>query len=110
MRDLSHVTQSTPRFFPLPQPHLLVHRRLTPNFRVRVEVHYRGQVSFPLTLKCYVVTQQDKDSIPEWVPEDFLDPDLPQVGAGVHSGAVVCCCAVWWLLGVLSARVACTAV
>jgi hypothetical protein len=50
---------------------------------VRVEVHYRGQVSFPLTLKCYVVTQQDKDSIPEWVPEDFLDPDLPQVGAWV---------------------------
>jgi hypothetical protein len=66
-----------------PKHHLVLPRRLTPNFRVRVEVHYRGQVSFPLTLKCYVVTQQDKDSIPEWVPEDFLDPDLPQVGAWV---------------------------
>lgn len=75
---------ATPVHLPCaPKHHLVLPRRLTPNFRVRVEVHYRGQVSFPLTLKCYVVTQQDKDSIPEWVPEDFLDPDLPQVGAWV---------------------------
>jgi hypothetical protein len=56
-------------------------RRLTPNFKVRVEVSYKTRCSFPLTLKAYVISQQEKDSVPEWVPDDFLDPDLPQVGA-----------------------------
>jgi hypothetical protein len=54
-------------------------RRLTPNFKVRVEVSYKTRCSFPLTLKAYVISQQEKDSVPEWVPDDFLDPDLPQV-------------------------------
>lgn len=53
-------------------------RRLTPNFKVRVEVHYKNRVSFPLTLKAYIIGQQEKDTIPEWVPADFLDPDVPQ--------------------------------
>eukprot|EP00775_Hariotina_reticulata_P009780 gene9780-9938_t len=52
--------------------------RLTPNFKVRVEVAFKSRCSFPLTLKAYVITQQEKDSVPEWVPDDFLDPDLPQ--------------------------------
>jgi hypothetical protein len=58
---------------------LLSCRRLTPNFKVRVEVSYKTRCSFPLTLKAYVISQQEKDSVPEWVPDDFLDPDLPQV-------------------------------
>jgi hypothetical protein len=58
---------------------LLFCRRLTPNFKVRVEVSYKSRCSFPLTLKAYVISQQEKDSVPEWVPDDFLDPDLPQV-------------------------------
>jgi hypothetical protein len=45
-----------------------------------VEVHYKNRVSFPLTLKAYIIGQQEKDTIPEWVPADFLDPDVPQVG------------------------------
>eukprot|EP00882_Tetradesmus_deserticola_P033554 GHRQ01038344.1.p1 GENE.GHRQ01038344.1~~GHRQ01038344.1.p1 ORF type:complete len:243 (+),score=65.99 GHRQ01038344.1:241-969(+) len=53
-------------------------RRLTPNFKVRLEVSYKSRCSFPLTLKAYVISQQEKDSVPEWVPDDFLDPDLPQ--------------------------------
>ena len=55
-------------------------RRLTPNFKIRAEVGFNTRCSFPLTLKVYVITQQEKDSVPEWVPDDFLDPDLPQVG------------------------------
>lgn len=54
-------------------------RRLTPNFKIRAEVGFNTRCSFPLTLKVYVITQQEKDSVPEWVPDDFLDPDLPQV-------------------------------
>lgn len=50
-------------------------RRLTPNFRVRADVQFQGRCSFPLTVKAYVIGQQEKDSVPEWVPEDFLDPD-----------------------------------
>lgn len=46
---------------------------------MRVDVTYKNRCSFPLTLKAYVISQQEKDSVPEWVPDDFLDPDLPQV-------------------------------
>jgi hypothetical protein len=60
-------------------------RRLTPNFKVRVEVAFKSRCSFPLTLKAYVITQQEKDSVPEWVPDDFLDPDLPQVSGGCYN-------------------------
>ncbi|KIY94890.1 hypothetical protein MNEG_13073 [Monoraphidium neglectum] len=52
-------------------------RRLTPNFKVRVDVQFQDRCSFPLTLKAYIISQQEKDSVPEWVPEDFLDPDAP---------------------------------
>lgn len=50
-------------------------RRLTPNFKVRAEVEFAGRCSFPLTVKCYAVGQADKDALPEWVPDDFLDPE-----------------------------------
>jgi hypothetical protein len=50
-------------------------RRLTPNFKIRVEVHFQDRCSFPLTLKTYIISQAERDSMPEWVPEDFLDPD-----------------------------------
>jgi len=61
-----------------PLPHAQP-RRLTPNFKVRVDVEFQDRCSFPLTLKAYIISQQDKDSVPEWVPEDFLDPDAPPV-------------------------------
>lgn len=75
-------------------------RRLTPNFKIRAEVGFNTRCSFPLTLKVYVITQQEKDSVPEWVPDDFLDPDLPQVCTALHAPAhctmlsgVLSCCA-----------------
>ncbi|KAI8474662.1 MAG: hypothetical protein J3K34DRAFT_117375 [Monoraphidium minutum] len=67
-------------------------RRLTPNFRVRVEVLFRDRCSFPLTVKAYVVGQQDKDSVPEWVPEDFLDPEAAPVRARARTHVCVCLC------------------
>ena len=48
---------------------------------MRAEVEFSGRVSFPLTLKAYIVGQQEKDSIPEWVPDDFLDPETAAVSA-----------------------------
>lgn len=65
-----------------PPPSPCTHRRLTPNFKIRAEVGFNTRCSFPLTLKVYVITQQEKDSVPEWVPDDFLDPELPQVCRG----------------------------
>jgi len=50
-------------------------RRLSPNFRVRVEVKYRQRVSFALTLKAHVITQQEKDNILAWCLEDSADQD-----------------------------------
>ncbi|CAD7697834.1 unnamed protein product [Ostreobium quekettii] len=50
-------------------------RRLTPDFKVRVEVKYRGQVSFPLTVRAYILAQQEKDNLPEWTPEGVTDHD-----------------------------------
>jgi hypothetical protein len=46
-----------------------------------VEVQFQDRCSFPLTVKAYVIGQQEKDSVPEWVPEDFLDPEAAPVGA-----------------------------
>lgn len=66
-------------------------RRLTPNFKIRAEVGFNTRCSFPLTLKVYVITQQEKDSVPEWVPDDFLDPDLPQVCNGRGQTSVTLC-------------------
>lgn len=50
-------------------------RRLTPDFKVRVEVRYRGKVSFPLTVRAHVLSQQEKDNLPEWMPEGAHDLD-----------------------------------
>lgn len=47
-------------------------RRLTPNFKVRVDVKYRQRVSCPLTVKAYILTQQEKDSILHWCPDDTI--------------------------------------
>eukprot|EP00798_Chlamydomonas_sp_ICE-L_P031814 gene31814-7016_t len=45
-------------------------RRLMPAFRVRAEVKYRSRLSFPLTMKAYVINQQEKDNILAWSPEE----------------------------------------
>lgn len=52
-------------------------RRLTPDFKVRVEVRYRGRVSFPLTVRAHILSQQEKDNLPEWTPEGMMDDNLP---------------------------------
>lgn len=78
--------------------HFAACRRLTPNFKIRAEVGFNTRCSFPLTLKVYVITQQEKDSVPEWVPDDFLDPDLPQV-SGLAG------CAHWSPIGVAVAYI-----
>jgi len=46
---------------------------------VRAEIEFQDRCSFPLTLKTYIIGQQEKDSVPEWVPDDFLDPDAAMV-------------------------------
>jgi hypothetical protein len=51
-------------------------------------VDFKTRCAFPLSIKVYVLTQQEKDSLPEWVPDDFQDPDVVQVRARVH----VCVC------------------
>ena len=53
-------------------------RRLSPSFKVKVEVKYRNQVSVPLTLRAFIVTQHDKDNILSWQPDD-LDQDKVRV-------------------------------
>lgn len=46
-----------------------------------MEVQYRTRVSFPLTLKAYIITQQEKDSLQDWVPDDYLETDFPQASS-----------------------------
>lgn len=46
-------------------------RRLSPSFKVRVEVRYRQRVAVPITVKAHLVTQQDKDNILAWLPDDY---------------------------------------
>lgn len=48
-------------------------RRLTPDFKLRVEVTYRGRVCFPLTIRAHMLSQQEKDNLPEWRPEGMPD-------------------------------------
>jgi hypothetical protein len=59
---------------------------------VRVDVQFQDRCSFPLTLKAYIISQQEKDSVPEWVPEDFLDPDAPPVRGLEVDCVCVCVC------------------
>jgi hypothetical protein len=57
-------------------------RRLTPPFRVRATVAYRGRCSFPLTLKAYVVPEPAAPgALAGWLPDDFLDPSLASSSA-----------------------------
>jgi hypothetical protein len=71
-----------------PAPPAAPRRRLTPNFKVRVEVQYRNRVSFPLSLKAYIITQQEKDSLQDWVPDEYLETEFPQVrGPGARRPA-----------------------
>ncbi|KAF5842314.1 hypothetical protein DUNSADRAFT_7967 [Dunaliella salina] len=51
-------------------------RRLNPPFRVRVDVQHRGPLSFPLTLRASLITQQDKDNMLTWSPEDMQEARL----------------------------------
>jgi len=46
-------------------------RRLSPSFRVRVDVRYRSRVGIPVTVKAHLITQQDKDNVLAWLPEDM---------------------------------------
>lgn len=61
-------------------------RRLTPDFKVRVEVRYRGRVSFPLTVRAHILSQQEKDNLPEWTPEGMMDDNLPYGKAQCQMG------------------------
>lgn len=54
---------------------LCCRRRLTPCFKVRVEVKHRGNVSLPLTLRAHVLNQQDKDDISRWMPAQGRDDE-----------------------------------
>jgi hypothetical protein len=56
-----------------------ISRRLTPDFKVRVEVKYRGRVQLPVHLKAYIITQQERDSLHNWAPEELYDPESPKV-------------------------------
>jgi len=54
-------------------------RRLTPDFKLRVEVSHRGRVCFPLTIRAHILSQQEKDNLPEWRPEGMVDFDAQGV-------------------------------
>ncbi|GFH23792.1 uncharacterized protein HaLaN_21470 [Haematococcus lacustris] len=49
-------------------------RRLSPSFKVAVDVRYRGAVAVPVTVKAFLLTQQQKDNILLWSHEDS-NPD-----------------------------------
>ena len=51
-------------------------RRLTPDFKIRVDVRFRGRVNFPLTIRAHILSQQEKDNLPEWRPEGMADFDV----------------------------------
>ncbi|KAL6760231.1 hypothetical protein V8C86DRAFT_1146980 [Haematococcus lacustris] len=44
-------------------------RRLSPTFKVAVDVRYRGAVAVPVTVKAFLLTQQQKDNILLWSHE-----------------------------------------
>lgn len=71
--------RSSPRL-PSSLPPPLLPRRLAPNFKVRVEVKYSGAVSLPLTLRAFLLSQQDKDNVLAWQPDDGSDDKAVQVG------------------------------
>eukprot|EP00210_Caulerpa_lentillifera_P008045 g7682.t1 len=51
-------------------------RRLTPDFKLRLEVRYRGVICYPLTVRAHMISQQEKDSLPEWRPEGMINFDV----------------------------------
>lgn len=53
-------------------------RRLSPNFKLRVEVQCKGPLSVELTVKAHLLSQQEFDSITSWCPEPFNDCDEGQ--------------------------------
>lgn len=60
-------------------------RRLTPDFKLRVEVRYRGRVCYPLTVRAHILSQQEKDNLPEWRPEGMIDLDIAGVKSNTFS-------------------------
>lgn len=44
-------------------------RRLSPSFKVRVDVKHRHALALPLTVRAYIVSQQDKDNILKFNPD-----------------------------------------
>ena len=69
-------------------------RRLSPSFKVRVEVQYSGRMSFPLTLRAFVISQNDKDVVQKWSPEGPMDPDKVSERQGLASKMKLTCEAV----------------
>lgn len=39
-------------------------------------MRYRGRVSYPITVRAHVLSQQEKDNLPEWRPEGMIDLEL----------------------------------
>ncbi|KAL6765583.1 hypothetical protein V8C86DRAFT_501687 [Haematococcus lacustris] len=50
-------------------------RRLSPSFKVEVNIHHQGPLALPFTLKACLITQQDMDNILLWAPEDPATED-----------------------------------
>ncbi|GFH27200.1 uncharacterized protein HaLaN_25483, partial [Haematococcus lacustris] len=50
-------------------------RRLSPSFKVEVNIHHQGPLALPFTLKACLITQQDMDNILLWAPEDLATED-----------------------------------
>lgn len=44
-----------------------------------MEVRYQGRVCYPLTIRAHILSQQEKDNLPEWRPEGMVDLDVPGV-------------------------------
>lgn len=44
-------------------------RRLSPSFKIKVKVQFRGQVSLPIHLRAHMITQVDMDMVQSWQPD-----------------------------------------
>ncbi|KAJ9518665.1 hypothetical protein QJQ45_018756, partial [Haematococcus lacustris] len=62
-------------------------RRLSPSFKVEVNIHHQGPLALPFTLKACLITQQDMDNILLWAPEDPAAEDKANVSK--HSQSLV---------------------
>lgn len=58
-------------------------RRFSPSFRVRVDVQFRERVQLPVTVRAFVVSQHEKDTILGWMP--IGEQLAPEVRVRTHS-------------------------